>query len=90
VEKPVDIDRSKLKPEVAAKIPDTCIRTEIQEYYVKLATSWSNSLPYQLDPFYMPLNSPACGIDYIKNATDVIFRGEDAVLYKNGEEPTET
>lgn len=90
VVKAVAIDRSKLKPEVAVKIPDTCIRTEIQEFYVKLDASWSNSLPYKIDPIYMPLNSPSAGIDDIKNATDVIFRGEDAVLYANGEEPTET
>lgn len=90
VVKPVVVDRSKLKPEVAAQIPETCIRTEIQEYEVKLDTSWSKSLPYKLDPVFMPLNSPAAGIDYIKNATDVIFRGEDAVLYKNGESTDET
>lgn len=57
---------------------------------MKLDTSWSNTLPYKIDPVYMPLNSPSAGIDDIKNATDVIFRGADAVLYANREEPTET
>ena len=83
VEKPVDIDRSKLKPEVAAKIPETCIRTEIQEFYVNIAQTWDTSLPYKSEPVPAPLSCPVNGIDHIKNATDVIFRGEDAVLDSN-------
>lgn len=88
--KPVSVDRSKLKPEVAAKIPETCIRTEIQHFYVNIPQKWSESLPYKVDPVCVELSAPEFGIDNIKNATDVIFRGEDAVLYQNGEATDET
>lgn len=90
VVKPVSVERAALPPDVAAKIPETCLRTEIHEYYVNIAQTWNTSLPYKSEPVPAPLSCPVSGIDHIKNATDVIFRGEDAVLYQIGEATDET
>ena len=72
VEKPVDVDRSKLPPEVVKNIPETCIRTEIHEYMVKFA----DGMPWD----EARLSSPVCGIEQINNMPDVIFRGAPATV----------
>lgn len=67
VVKPVTVDKTKMTPEEAAKIPDTCIRSEIQEFIVEAEGKLAN------------LNDRTWGIDAISNAPGVIFDGERAI-----------
>lgn len=70
VMKPIDIDKSKLDPEVAAKIPDECVRSEIVPYTV-------NCMDYQ-NSMTVALNDPDLGIRTIANLPDVLFRNANA------------
>ena len=69
VERPVD--KSKLKPEVAARTADTCMRHEVKEFVVKCIDQPDGILETKL-------SSPVAGLDKIVNAPDVVFRGADA------------
>ena len=69
VERPVD--KSKLKPEVAARTADTCLRHEVKEFVVKCIDQPDGILETKL-------SSPVAGLDKIVNAPDVVFRGADA------------
>lgn len=73
VELPVDVDRSKLDPAVAAKIPETCIRSKIVPYEVSGGSRT------------VLLNDKEFGITEIVNLTDVIFRGAVARYGSNKE-----
>lgn len=63
---PVEIDRSKLKPEVADRVPETCMRHVIAPYTVNACHDDIATDEY--------LTSPEYGIDCISNMPDVLFR----------------
>jgi tRNA(His) 5'-end guanylyltransferase len=68
VMRPVEVDRSTLNPEVAARVPEFCMRHAIIPYTVNAVHDGIATDEY--------LTSPEYGIECITNMPDVLFRNE--------------